>query len=98
MSRARLSVPLWLGSLLALGVLAGCTGREAPAEAPRTVLVAQAGMGDGAGLSLTAYAGEVRAREEAPLAFRVGGKVVRRLVDAVEDLHRRAQTRARTAR
>lgn len=82
MSRARLSVPLWLGSLLALGVLAGCTGREAPAEAPRTVLVAQAGMGDGAGLSLTAYAGEVRAREEAPLAFRVGGKVVRRLVDA----------------
>lgn len=82
MSRARSSVSSWLGSLAAAVVLAGCTGGDAPPEAPRTVLVAQAGLGDGAGVAFTAYAGEVRAREEAPLAFRVGGKVVRRLVDA----------------
>src|SRR5690606_37245181 len=65
----------------------GCGGEPA-AEAPRPVLVMhpEAG-GDAAGLSL---AGEVRAREESPLAFRVGGKLVRRTVD-VGDRVRRGQ-------
>ena len=38
--------------------------------------------GGGAEAALSAYAGEVRAREESPLAFRVGGNLVRRNVDA----------------
>lgn len=58
--------------------LAGC-GAEDPVETPRPVLVARATSGGPAGG--TAYAGEVRAREESPLAFRVGGKLVRRNVD-----------------
>ena len=47
--------------------------------APRTVLVAHpAAAGGSAG---QAYAGEVRAREEITVSFRVGGKLVRRQVD-----------------
>ena len=38
--------------------------------------------GGGAEAALSAYAGEVRAREESPLSFRVGGNLVRRNVDA----------------
>jgi multidrug efflux system membrane fusion protein len=37
--------------------------------------------GGGAEAGLSAYAGEIRAREESPLSFRVGGKLVRRDVD-----------------
>jgi multidrug efflux system membrane fusion protein len=37
--------------------------------------------GGGAEAALTAYAGEIRAREESPLSFRVSGKLVRRDVD-----------------
>jgi len=41
----------------------------------------------GAGLDLTAFAGEVHAREEPELAFRVGGKIARRLVDTGARVH-----------
>lgn len=59
--------------------LAACGGSDAPAVAARTVLVAHPGVaGDPGGL---AFAGEVRAREESALSFRVGGKLVRRMVD-----------------
>ena len=54
--------------------------RRRRAEAPRPVLVVH--PGGGAGAALSAFAGEIRAREESPLSFRVGGKLVRRLVDA----------------
>ncbi|QCU72367.1 efflux RND transporter periplasmic adaptor subunit [Luteimonas yindakuii] len=61
--------------LLALG---GC-GSEPPPEAPRPVLVDSAPVR--AGSEGMALAGEIRAREEAALSFRVGGQLVRRLVD-----------------
>lgn len=64
--------------LLLMAALAAC-GAEPPAEAPRPVLVVHPQTGlTAAG---PAFAGEVRAREESTLAFRVGGKLVRRLVD-----------------
>jgi membrane fusion protein, multidrug efflux system len=66
-------------ALTGLVALAGCTSDAKPAEAPRPVLVTQ--PGGGAEAALTAYAGEIRAREESPLSFRVGGKLVRREVD-----------------
>ncbi len=59
--------------------LAACGGEAPPAPAPRAVLVVHPGAaGDPGGL---AFAGEVRAREESALSFRVGGKLVRRDVD-----------------
>ncbi|MGL6291544.1 MAG: efflux RND transporter periplasmic adaptor subunit [Silanimonas sp.] len=74
-----LSRALWLAPLL-LGValLGGCgNGDDAPLPA-RPVLVQQPTPAAGA---VQAFAGEIRARHETPLAFRVGGKVARRLVD-----------------
>lgn len=46
----------------------------------RTVLVMQ--VGAASGVSGAVFAGDVRAREESPLAFRVGGKISKRHVDA----------------
>ena len=67
----------WVMPWLAL-LLAACSAPE-PADAPHSVLVVQAAPG----LSgLEAFAGEVHAREEPPLSFRIGGKIARRLVDA----------------
>ncbi|MET0654651.1 MAG: efflux RND transporter periplasmic adaptor subunit, partial [Pseudoxanthomonas sp.] len=65
--------------LLMLG-LSACGGQSEQAEAARPVLVVH--PGGGAQAALSAYAGEIRAREESPLSFRVGGKLVRREVDA----------------
>lgn len=67
--------------LLGLGaLLAGCGRQEPPAQAPRPVWVvqAQAGAADAG----PGFPGDVHAREETPLSFRVGGKLVRRAVDA----------------
>jgi len=59
----------------------GACGRDPqPAEAVRTVLVVQPGAA--AGMAAEAFAGEVHAHQESALAFRVGGNLVRRLVDA----------------
>ena len=66
--------------------LSACGGDEPVQEAPRPVLVVHPGQGDG--VSLTAFAGEVRAREESPLSFRVGGQLVRRHVDAGDRVKR----------
>ena len=68
-------------------VLAACGNAQRSPEAPRPVLVAQVGA-DAGSLALTAYAGEVRAREESTLSFRVGGKVLRRNVDAGDRVRR----------
>ena len=68
-----------LVALALAGVLAGCGAGDGPTEAPRPVLVVHPVGEDGR--ADAAYAGEVRAREESALAFRVGGKLVRRLVD-----------------
>ena len=69
----------WVLALAMTAVLAGCGGDKAPAEQPRIVLVVHPGGGAGAAISV--YAGEIRARNESPLAFRVGGNMVKRLVD-----------------
>ncbi len=63
-----------------VAALAGCGGAPAPVEAVRPVLVVR--PGDLAGRAETAFAGDVRAREESPLAFQVGGQLLRRAVDA----------------
>src|SRR5688500_11925465 len=73
----RLSIVLV--AALATASLAACGDDGNVEEAPRPVLVIH--PGGGAEAALTAYAGEIRAREESPLSFRVGGKLVRREVD-----------------
>lgn len=71
--------PARFGALLpVLLVLGACA--EAPAPTPaRPALMVQVGAGE-AGVQV--YAGEVHAREEPPLAFRIPGKLLRRHVDA----------------
>ena len=61
-------------------VLSACGNGEQAREAPRPVLVTQASADAQAGLST--FAGEVHAREESPLSFRIGGNLIRRNVDA----------------
>lgn len=58
--------------------LAACGDDPAPAEV-RPALVVQASSGE---LGYEAFPGEVHAREEPQLAFRIAGKISRRLVDA----------------
>lgn len=65
--------------------LSACSGKPA-AETPRPVLVAH--PGGGAQATLAAFAGEIHAREESPLSFRIGGKLIRRNVDAGTRVHR----------
>lgn len=59
-------------------LLAACSNASTPNETPRPVLVTRAGD---AAPAATAYAGEIRAREESALSFRVGGNLIRRDVD-----------------
>jgi len=61
-----------------LGALAACSGTAAPEPPPRPAIMVQP---QPARPELSAFAGEVRARQEPALAFRVGGKVARRLVE-----------------
>lgn len=68
----------WMvGAALTLA-LAACGGGSPEPAAARPVLVARPQPIHGVAQS---YPGEIRAREESPLAFRVGGKLVRREVD-----------------
>ncbi len=70
------------GLVVLAAALAACGNDEKVSQPPRPVLVARADVATGHGADgLSAYAGEIRAREEATLSFRVGGKLVRRLVD-----------------
>jgi membrane fusion protein, multidrug efflux system len=70
------------GLVVLAAALAACGNGEKVSQPPRPVLVARADAATGHGADgLSAYAGEIRAREEATLSFRVGGKLVRRLVD-----------------
>jgi len=70
-------------SLLALFLLDACGEKSPPpdthADGPRIVKALKVGAGETA--QERRYSGEVRARIEATLGFRVGGKLVERLVD-----------------
>lgn len=70
---------------LAIAVAACGNGQQAAAP-PRPVLVVHPGPAADSGV--LAYAGEIRAREEAALSFRVGGNLVRRLVDVGDTVKR----------
>ena len=72
-------LPLRVFALLLPATLAlsSCTQPPVPAQV-RPAMVVRAGGGSA---GLATFAGEVRAREEPLLAFRIGGKMTRRLVD-----------------
>lgn len=77
---SRLLIPLTLPVLL---VLPGCQRDTQPAEQIRTVLVHVATGAPHRGVELT---GEIRARHEIELAFRVGGKIAARLADTGSEI------------
>jgi len=82
MSPLKLFLPL-----LALSLLAACGEKTPPPEAarsgPKLVRALIVGAGGTAAAALESrYSGEVRARYETTLGFRVGGKIVERHVDA----------------
>ncbi len=75
--------------IVMVAALVACSNREQAAQPPRPVLVVRADAApDPVADGLTAYPGEVRAREETALSFRVGGKLVRRLVDVGDRVRR----------
>ncbi|MDP2880553.1 MAG: efflux RND transporter periplasmic adaptor subunit [Azonexus sp.] len=65
--------------MTAAAALVGCQAGDTPPPAPRVVLVQAAAS---APLTGAVYTGDIRARHEVDLAFRVGGKIAARLVDA----------------
>jgi len=81
----------WPLVLLLVTVLAACSKPEPlpdPVRAVRTMTIAPQAAG-----GVQEYAGEIRARTESRLGFRVGGQLVRRAVD-VGDAVRRGQVLA----
>jgi multidrug efflux system membrane fusion protein len=64
--------------LSVLGLLAACDNSEIAQPQARPALVVHP---QPAGVLMDSYPGEVRARLESELAFRIGGKVLKRLVD-----------------
>jgi len=70
----------WLGVGALVVVLAACGKQAAEPVAAIPVLVVHPTTQDGQ--APAAYPGEVRARQESPLSFRVGGNLIKRHVDA----------------
>lgn len=81
--RANLSILLVLG--LTAAALAACGNDEARAEKPHTVMVTRPSNELAGG---AAFAGEVRARAESPLSFRVAGKLIERRVEIGDHVKR----------
>lgn len=69
----------FIAALGGVALLSGCGSKQAEGPIIRPALVFK--IGQGAGLEADVYPGEVRARVEADMAFRIGGKMVSRLVD-----------------
>ena len=76
----RLTAATLVPLVLSLSILTGCAKHEPAAPAPRPALAYK--IKAGAGSETEVYPGEIRARIEADHAFRVGGKISQRLVDA----------------
>jgi len=76
----------WIGSVVLSVALAACGSSERLPEPPVPVLVVHPQPVETA--NAQAYPGEIRAREEAALSFRVGGKLLRREVDAGQRVQR----------
>jgi membrane fusion protein, multidrug efflux system len=74
--------PWWRPAILAATVLAlaACAKTEVPPPPLRPVALAQVAAGSGDETAV--FAGEVKPRYESDLAFRIGGKIVARGVDA----------------
>ena len=78
--RMHSKVSFFMVLMAALATLSACSRQDAPPEPVRAVKVVTVGA---QGLQTEAvYAGEVRARVESRLGFRVGGKLTQRAVDA----------------
>ncbi|UVE16724.1 efflux RND transporter periplasmic adaptor subunit [Pseudomonas sp. LS44] len=75
----RRRIPPHVLPLTLICLLAACGNGEQVAQAIRPAMVVQP---QPAGEAVDAYPGEVRARLEPDLAFRIGGKVSKRLVDS----------------
>jgi len=76
------------GALVLVSLLAGCKPEPAPVKLPRAVNVVRVGAPDTA--FGNSYSGDVRARYETALGFRLGGKVTERLVE-VGDVVKKGQ-------
>ena len=76
----------WMGIALGAAALAACSGEQAAAPAAVPVLVVH--PGDVPGQAPAVFPGEIRARQESPLSFRVGGNLLRRNVDAGQRVRR----------
>ncbi|MDD2720081.1 MAG: efflux RND transporter periplasmic adaptor subunit [Gallionella sp.] len=70
--------------LIAFALFLTACNKQAAPPAPVARAVLTQLVGEQAGRGSQEYSGEVRARDEAPLAFRIGGKLVERKVDAGE--------------
>ncbi|AYH45346.1 efflux RND transporter periplasmic adaptor subunit [Azoarcus sp. DN11] len=68
-----------LAGILLAALLAGCSGPPSAEKPLRAVLVRS--VAGGSGPELRVYTGEVRARHEADIGFRIGGKLIERNVD-----------------
>lgn len=79
----RSSIFSCLAGALFAALLTACQPAPETVSAPRSVLVEAAVLAPAGGGVLT---GEVRARHEVDLAFRVGGKILRRQVDSGQEI------------
>ncbi|HGM6772413.1 TPA: efflux RND transporter periplasmic adaptor subunit [Stenotrophomonas maltophilia] len=70
----------WMGGIVWVAALAACSGQEQAPPAAVPVLVVH--PGEQVRQAPAAFPGTVRARQESPLSFRVGGNLVKRHVDA----------------
>ena len=80
-------------AIVAALAVAACAPPVTDVSGPRAVLVRTVAAGGG-GVAVQVYTGEVRARYETDLAFRIGGKVIERRVDVGATV-RRGQVLAR---
>jgi RND family efflux transporter MFP subunit len=80
--QALATLAIWLGLLGLLALLGGCDGKAAPTAAivePKAVRVMQVSLESTT--QAARYAAVIRPRIEADIGFRVGGKVIERLVE-----------------